>query len=163
MLASNALTVGDWQTMMRQSLKESYIQQYVSARGGLDMMTQADWGSIGGMLREQYRYLDRFAEDIANGRLTEAQIAARARMYFESAREAHERALERAMREADMQEVRWVLNPRAENCQRCEEFSEMGWQRVRDDPFGGALPGSGDTPCLTNCQCHLEYREGRGR
>jgi hypothetical protein len=44
-------------------------------------MTQSDWGKIGADLRKQYRYLDRFANEIALGQLSDKEIAARARMY----------------------------------------------------------------------------------
>lgn len=91
-LTTGLLNVGDWETIIRQELKDAYIQDYVLGRGGLGQMTQADWGSVGGMLSDQYRHLDDFAAEIANGELTAAQIQARTEMYFESATEAYERA-----------------------------------------------------------------------
>src|SRR5690606_10565793 len=96
LLTGGNLNVGDWQVIIRQELKDSYIQQYVVGRGGLGEMTSADWGSIGGMLGEQYRYLDDFAAEIANGQLTPGQIEARTDMYFESSTEAYERGHARA-------------------------------------------------------------------
>jgi hypothetical protein len=47
---------------------------------------------VGWLLREQYRYLDNFIEEIASGKLSEGQIRARARMYIDAAHEAFERA-----------------------------------------------------------------------
>ena len=55
-------------------------------------MTQADYGRLGNMLRNQYGFLDRFAQEIAAGNISQAQIAARAKMYFASATQAFERA-----------------------------------------------------------------------
>ena len=55
-------------------------------------MTQSDWGRVGGLLSNQYRYLDNFAQEIANGTLTEAQIGARSGLYVDSATQAFERA-----------------------------------------------------------------------
>lgn len=158
MVSDGRLTVGDWQGQMRGAIKETYIQQYVSGRGGIEQMTQRDWGSIGGMVREQYRYLDGFAAQVATGELSEGQIGARSRMYIESGREAHERGYERAAQEAGLNEVLWVIDAAAENCNDCLGFAGLSWQRVEDDPYGGAKPGTGDTECLTNCRCHLEYR-----
>ena len=43
------------------------------------------------MLRDQYHHLDGFAADIAAGRLSEAQIRARARMYVDAGHLAFER------------------------------------------------------------------------
>jgi hypothetical protein len=96
MVVEGQLNVADWTLLMRDEIKDAYIQQYVFGRGGLDQMTQVDWGRIGGMLREQYLYLNRFAAEIATGKLTAAQVAHRARMYSRSAREAYGRALENA-------------------------------------------------------------------
>ena len=92
MVADGTISAADWRDKMRQEIKGEYIRQYLSAIGGLAVMTQADWGSIGGMLVEQYKYLDGFYADVAGGNLTEGQIAARAGMYINSAREANERA-----------------------------------------------------------------------
>lgn len=71
MLADDLLRVGDWQAVMRQQIKQSYIEQYITGKGGLEQMTQADWGSIGGQLKEQFSYLDSFAQEIADGKLSE--------------------------------------------------------------------------------------------
>lgn len=72
MLASDQLRVQDWERAMRDEIKDEYIRQYILGRGGLEQMTAQDWGSIGGMCADQYRYLDRFAGEIADGKLSES-------------------------------------------------------------------------------------------
>ena len=96
-VAEGLLSVGDWRMLVRQELKKEYIRQYLLGRGGLGQMAYADWGSIGGMLKEQYRWLDGFLDEVAAGRLSEAQIRSRLRMYVNSARQAFERARTRAI------------------------------------------------------------------
>lgn len=96
MLTDDQINGRDWETLMRQSIKREYIKQYLEGRGGLSQMTPQDWGSIGGMLADQYRFLGPFAREIAAGELSEAQIAQRSRMYINSAREATSRANQRA-------------------------------------------------------------------
>ena len=71
MMADDLLRVGDWQAVMRQQIKQSYIDQYIAGKGGIEQMTQADWGSIGGQLKEQYGHLDGFAKEVAEGKLSE--------------------------------------------------------------------------------------------
>ena len=71
MVADDLIRVGDWQAVMRQQIKQSYIEQYITGKGGIEQMTQADWGSIGGQLSEQYSYLDSFSQEIAAGNLSE--------------------------------------------------------------------------------------------
>lgn len=91
---SKQLSPADFNRLMWEEIKYSHIRQYALGRGGLPQMTQVDWGSIGGMLADQKRYLDRFSAQIGN--LSEAEIAARARMYIASSREAYERGKVRA-------------------------------------------------------------------
>jgi hypothetical protein len=85
------LRVPDWQTAMRRAVKNQYINQYLAGRGGMEQMTQRDWGIIGRALRDQYQFLDGFAQDLADGVITEAQAKARARMYIEAGHAAFER------------------------------------------------------------------------
>jgi hypothetical protein len=168
LLTSDRLTVTDWERGMREELRKAYISEYLAGRGGLYRMTQADYGSIGGMLADQYRYLSGFARQIAAGNLTEGQILARVRMYINSAREAYERAHGRSAQDAGQTTVHWHLTdigPRGkvEHCGDCVTLEGMGWQPM--GPQGGFImpsgeetwPGTGSTECLTMCMCYLEH------
>lgn len=153
------ISPSDFNDLFRAEIKREYIRQYLAGIGGREMMTPSDWGSIGGMIGEQYRYLNGFIDAIASGDLSEAQITARAGMYINSAREAFEKANQKAQIAAGYDEVLWVMNIPAEHCPDCEEFAAMGWTKIADDAYGGCVPGQGCTVCLTACQCHLEYRK----
>jgi len=87
-LTNDQLRLDHWQTLMRSAIKNEHIAQYMAGRGGKAQMTQRDWGILGATLKVQYRFLDGFAEDIANGRLTPGQIITRARMYIENAHQS---------------------------------------------------------------------------
>jgi hypothetical protein len=95
-LFDDAITLGRWETDMRQIIKDTYIQCYLMGIGGEGQLSQKDFGSIGGMLADQYRYLNGFAQEIADGKLTPAQIEARIQMYINSARESYSRARARS-------------------------------------------------------------------
>lgn len=152
----------DWREAMRQELKQQYIKEYLLGRGGRPQMEQRDWGSIGGMLAEQYRLLNDFVAEIEAGTLSEAQIRARSQMYMKSSREAYERATQRVQEAMGMDEELWVLGV-ADHCVDCVAFANLGWQLIGDDAFNGATPGSGNTVCLTNCNCHKEFRQSETR
>jgi len=163
-VASGRLTVADWEARMRAEIKKEALRQYIAGRGGLDKMTAKDFGSIGGVIGEQYKYLNKFAREIADGKLSEGQIRRRMEMYVNSTREAYERAAARAAKEAGEDEVRWVLDPGAEHCTGdpgCTELAALGWRKVADDPFKGHVPGDGKTPCKTSCRCHREWRRSK--
>jgi len=90
LVTQGRLSPPDWRDMMREEIKREYIRQYLLGIGGRDQMTFEDWGRLGGMLKEQYGYLEGFYKEI--DKLSEGQVAVRARMYSASAREAYERA-----------------------------------------------------------------------
>jgi len=154
-LAERDISLGRWERNMREQIKEEYIRQYLLGRGGRDLMTAEDWGSIGGSLKEQYSWLNKFSTQIATGELSEKQIAARSAMYLRSAGEAFERARGRA--QPDATEIRWHLTS-AEHCEDCVGYADMGWQPITDDVFDGNLPRTGGTRCLTNCMCYTTRR-----
>jgi hypothetical protein len=162
-LVSNGLMdVDAWNLAMREELKKEYIRQYLLGIGGKGTMTKSDWGKLGSMLKEQYHYLNGFADAVSAGDLTENQIRARSAMYVNSAREGFERANARAADRLGFDLVAWNLGTREEHCGDCVNFSSMGYQPVADDPFSGAFPGSGDTECLTGCGCYLSYQKSTG-
>ena len=154
-LTERDISLGQWERNMRSQIKEEYIRQYLLGRGGRALMTAVDWGSIGGMCADQYRYLSGFATEIAAGELSEKQIAARSAMYLNSAREAFERGRGRA--QPDVTEIRWNTTA-AESCVDCIAYADQGWQPITDDVFDGNVPGSGGTRCLTNCRCYLTHQ-----
>lgn len=147
------LNATDWRDIFRQELKEEHIRQYLLAIGGMEQMTPRKWSSIGGMLRDQYRHLDNLYDEVLTGTLSEAEIRARMAMYIHSSREAFERASAIAAKTAKKTQERWVLGT-GEHCGGCLALADMGWQPIGSLPF----PGQGKTPCLTNCNCHKEYR-----
>ena len=163
-VSTGAINTADWQSAFFQEIKAEYIRQYLAGIGGRNMMTPADWGSIGGMLKEQLNYLKGFANEIAAGNLTEGHIRSRMAMYINSAREAYERARGRVVGKlGTMDEVHWNLDGPIEHCDDCVSRENMGWQPI--GPTGGfptidgeSFPGMGDTQCLTNCACSLSYQ-----
>lgn len=159
---NGSITPATWNAEMRELIKREYIRQGLVGYGGRDQMDPTKWGSLGGQLSNQYRYLDRFTAQIAAGELSEGQIRARARMYFESAKQALERGKWDAKKKAGYAMVGWNVNPMAESCGTCLEFEGMGLQPIEDDPFGGCFPGSGCSECLSNCQCSLYYVKEQG-
>lgn len=152
-LADGTLPHEQWYRLMRQEIKEEVIRQYLLGRGGRAQMMAADWGSCGGMIREQYGWLDGFYDQL--GELSVAQIRARAAMYVRSGREAFERGKARAAEIAGYDEEIWVVNHALENCEDCLAFETEGWQEIGHFPPCAA----GATQCLTNCGCHKEYRQ----
>lgn len=90
-LRDGDINLQQWTNQMRSTIKRTHIINYIIARGGNRRMTQQDWGRLGGVIYNQYRYLDRFATDISGGNLTLGQIQARSALYINAARQSYER------------------------------------------------------------------------
>lgn len=146
-LAAGDRTLLQWERAMREEIRTVYTAQAMLGRGGRKQMTPADWGSVGQSVRQQYTYLRSFAEEVAGGTLSEAQIGARSALYVESGTQAYERARVRAhglpltlaqhpgdgqtqcgancrcaleIEETDeVFNVRWVLSGSGETCDDC--------------------------------------------
>jgi len=64
---------------VKEDLRQAYINLYTLGVGGFINMTQADWGRIGEMLKEQYIKLNLLMDPIAQGQLSTAQVVAKLR------------------------------------------------------------------------------------
>lgn len=164
LLVAGTLTVQGWQNKMIRAIKINYVQLAILAGYGRGQMSRADWGTIGGIIRKQYRYLRDFAKEVAAGHLTEGQITMRGRMYINSARSAYWRIRDKREKARGMTEELWTAIGDANTCEACSDAGLMGWQPI--GTFG--QPGSGTvlidppTQCsgLTNCRCTKSYRKG---
>lgn len=92
LMETGKIDIQTWSLQMRELIKNTYRAQYELAIGGRENMTQADYGRLGGILAEQYRYLQGFVDDLASGKLSLTQAMYRARMYINSSTQAFERA-----------------------------------------------------------------------
>lgn len=86
--ASETINFKVYRKEVVNTIRQTYIDMYVMGKGGRNNMTQSDWGKVGAMLKEQYKYLNPFMDQIEAGQLSEAQIVARLNMYINSASEA---------------------------------------------------------------------------
>ena len=119
----------EYEALMRRMIKMEVIKQYTLGIGGQSNLTPVDYGVMGGVIADQYRYLDKMMLAYQNGDISPAEVARRTAMYINSTREAYERAN----------------------------------ARVRGLPLLPDYPGSGHTPCKTNCKCHWEYHWRKNR
>lgn len=149
-LYDGSITVQQWQTAVASELKDAHLAQAMFAKGGRANMTAADFGRVGGVLRDEYRYLDGFAQAIANGRQSRAQALARIKQYGKATQQSYWREYALASRG----NIIWQLNP-AEHCEDCIELAAGGPYTAETLP---TYPGAGETQCRGNCNCTLERR-----
>lgn len=132
-LRSGQLSLEAWRVAMRQEIKDLHTSALIIARGGeYKLISRRDWSRLGGRLRQQYRYLDRYAAHIqasakaaASGEanfLSGAYLDWRSKLYGGAAKGTYWGA------------VVYGLLPQ--------------------------VPGDGQTQCKTNCQCRLRIEDG---
>ena len=156
-LDSGRLTTAQWQERMRRELKDVHRTQYIVGRGGVDKMTPRDWGRLGSDLRwQQYRALDNFALEIADGNLSLAQIKARSRIYVNASRKQYRRGKnESGLGVEDEPFFMWQRGSTEEPCSDCLALDGQV-KTLREWEAAGIEPQSPDLECGGwNCQCRL--------
>lgn len=152
-LIADNVTLAQWQTGMRQLIKESQTATSVIALGGSKQMTPQKWGSIGHAVRDQYAYLDDFAAGIASGDIPLGDgLVARAALYGQQARAAFEVQRGHSDKDIGYQYERNVLDAAAAHCDQCASLSSQGWVPI------GTLTPIGSRTCLANDRCSIERR-----
>lgn len=146
------LSLQRFQVLYRQGLKDAYVVNLQLARGGARNVTFSDYGRLGNMLKQEYRYFDNFVREIAQGRFSRKYIIARMRMYGRGVGRAWELGKFFTAVETGKAEMRRITKS-VERCDDCLGYEAMGWQPIGSLP----MPGVGSV-CQTNCQCETEYR-----
>jgi len=163
-LSEGSMTLPAWQTEMRQTIKRLYVNQYTLARGGKVQMTFQDYGRLSQMLQDQYKYLDKYAAQLATMDVAEreAYIRNRSQLYANASNEAFERGKSAVAQSLGFDECNWNMTP-AEHCDTCLRRAALGPQPIgprggfMDPEDGEVWPADGSSICLTNDRCYLSY------
>lgn len=129
-LANGRMNLQEFEIAFRREIKSVFVDQYVLAKGGRNAMTASDWGAVGRIVRDQYAYARDFAQDIANGKLSQAQIASRVMAYFNSSTQAFEQGRSASYGVPTLPEYP------ADGQQRCRHNCKCRWEiRETDDAW----------------------------
>ena len=150
-LLSGKINVSTWERQTAELIKNVSLYQYSLGIGGLKQMDWRDHAELNGKLNLQYQYLRTFSNEIIRGNLSEAQIAARAQMYYNKTRHFYEDGrLEGHSRNGYLWERRVIAA--SHSCSDCIRYSGMGWAKI------GTLPNPGENcQCRANCRCVKYY------
>lgn len=131
--STGQLSADDYGRVLKQSLKETYLQQYMLGRGGKGEMTQKDYGALGYMLRVRYQEINNYVAEIKQREdsgipYTLDYLSNRNRLYYESSRQAYER----------------------------------GNSEAYGLPLLPAYPADGSTLCVSGCRCFWRIEKVAG-
>jgi hypothetical protein len=150
-LLSGKINVSTWERQTAELIRDVSLYQYSLGIGGLKQMDWRDHAELSGKLNLQYQYLRGFSNEILRGELSEAQIAARAQMYYNKTRHFYEDGkLKGHSRNGYLWERRVIAA--SHSCSDCIRYSSMGWAKI------GTLPNPGENcQCRANCKCVKYY------
>lgn len=89
-LFTGEISLGQWQEQFKDYMRQYYSSMAAIGKGGWDVMEPADWGRLGPLMKDQYRYLQGFAEhiDVERDTISLKYIKARSRLYGEGGNRA---------------------------------------------------------------------------
>jgi hypothetical protein len=149
-LADGSVSLAEFQQAAMVELRRAYTQMAALGSGGWENVSNQTWGDIGSRLAAEYKYMAGFAQEIADGTLTEGQIEVRLNMYASGIWGGYYDSERNSMQEAGYtQEIR-VLEGGAKHCIDCEDAAGH-WSPIN------SLPDIGDSQCGSNCRCTFEY------
>jgi hypothetical protein len=151
MAQNGSLTQREFYEGMRNEVREAYNASAALGKGGWAQMTPADWGTNGQKLREEYANLQKFAQDLADGLVSEKQAVARAKLYADSAYQRYWELWQAQQRELGNDEEKFETVGDERVCPICTGYEAQGWQPL------GTFPTPG-TPHL-GCRCSKAFRK----
>jgi hypothetical protein len=152
MLADGNLTLDQWQGSVREAIKNAHIQAALIGYGGKDEMGSAEYGRIGQRLRAEYTYLQGFARDLLDGRISNPMALARVGLYAQSVRGSYWQGTELRQQQQGFSLMKRKLDGQAQHCQDCLDYAARGIVPI------GTLPLPGQRcACRARCRCSIEY------
>lgn len=152
MLADGAITLEQWQGSIREAIKAAHLQAAMVGHGGKAGMTSADYGRIGQRLRQEYAYLQGFAMDLLEQRISAPMALARIGLYAQSVRGSFWEGASIRQEKQGYGLMRRILDPSAQHCEDCLDFAARGIVPIGSVP----LPGQ-RCACRARCRCSVRY------
>lgn len=128
--ALSGMPSSDFEKLMRQQIKNEVARQYLLGIGGRNNLSPADYGAMGGVIADQYRYLEQMMAEYEAGNISVRELARRATMYINSTREAFNRAQTR-VRGIPPLDMYPGDGRSCEGLTNCKCFLEFHWRKGR--------------------------------
>jgi hypothetical protein len=152
MLADGSITLDQWQGSVREAIKAAHLQAAIIGHGGRDGMGSAEYGRVGQRLRQEYAFLQGFARDLLDQRISTPMALARVGLYAESVRGSFWEGASIRKEQQGFSLMRRILDPMAQHCSDCLAFAARGIVPIGSVP----LPGQ-RCACRARCRCSVRY------
>lgn len=146
------LTFEQWQETMAKLIRESHVSLTRIGRGGKENTFANHYLQVGTDLRlTHYTAFRQFSQDILNGKLSDRQIIARAKLYGTASKNSFEKA--RLTLYDDNYQARRRLGTCANHCTPCLSYASQGWMNLT-----AIIPPGQQCDCRMNCCCSVEIK-----
>lgn len=143
-----------WQDDMTRDLIRSHFRMGQAGAGGASRLTPNHLQRIRDNIRDEFENFRRFADDLANGRLSEKMALHRAGRYGQGSGSSYYNAEQLRYDEGWLAWRR--LDPVADHCPDCPGHATNGWV-----PASTVVPVGMQCRCRGNCRCSVQYRRRR--
>ena len=153
------INIAELQIAMKDEMKLLHTRCAAIAKGGWKQMSQADWGSVGQITRIQYKTLENFMAEIANGDYKiskldgsiNGQFLQRVDLYAEAGNGTAKEIERRQAKLNGLTHERRILDPAAKHCGCCLSQAALNWQLF------GILKRLGECDCRSRDRCHFIF------
>lgn len=153
LLVAGELSLAQWQLEMMALSKQVNLAGAAMEAGGWYQMGAAEFGRVGAKIREEYGYLQQFANQVESGeQRLDGTLPRRAMLYGEQGRVTYYDASRASAASQGFDQERSILTP-ADHCAECVDQAARGYQ-----PLGSMIP-VGNRQCRSNCKCFVVYRD----
>jgi len=150
-MLSGDIDLAGWQKRISSRVRNAHFELM---RFGMGPGNSRAWheAKIEKRLRSiDYPALQRFAEDLQSGKLSEKQIRSRIELYAMATKSSYEMGRIEIKKTTGQRFGRRLLGRTDIHCEDCIEYALRGWQRIEDI----ILPGV-DCQCGSRCLCSIE-------
>jgi hypothetical protein len=155
-LRDGQTTIADWQRGIAQMRTNSYLAGAAAARGGWNQLTQADFGRVGQLVREDNVFLANRAKAIESGeQRLDGTLLRTAQLYPRGGYEVFQlfNRLEMGKRGFELVEN---IRGSGDSCEGCLAAEALGLVPL------DAMPLPGERTCRANCRCALKFHKANG-
>ena len=146
-----------FQTESMRLIKQTHLAAGAMEKGGWANMTQADFGRVGQIVRQEYAYFNNLISQIESGtQRLDGTLDNRMRLYGQAGRGTYHKFEREDRAGQGYDEERSILHGR-DHCSTstrpgCVEEAAKGWQAI------GTMTPIGSRTCLSNDRCSVSYR-----
>lgn len=154
-LFNGNISIRDFEKENAQNIKILFVQHRMLGAGGYSQTKPEDWLELGRELKNnQYPRFHQFVKEIEEGKLSQAQAAARLQMYSQSAKSSFQAAKKQERKRSGFQFARRYLGSCKDHCGDCITYATWGVV-----PIAQLIPPCTNCRCGGRCCCYVEYRK----